>query len=117
MTYKVFIDSALWECSSNLVSCSMIYRYLIENGHEVTNDASKANFIIINSCGSVKNMVDYSMNLYQNHYSLKKKNAIIIMFGCLVEIDKELFDSFDLYPISFDESSKLDEFFLFEKKI
>lgn len=27
--YKVFIDSDLWSCKANLVSCSMIYRYLI----------------------------------------------------------------------------------------
>jgi tRNA A37 methylthiotransferase MiaB len=105
------IDSGLWSCEANLVSCSRIYRYLIENGHEITYDASQADFIIINSCGVVKGVVDRCLHLFHAYTSLKKKEAIIIMFGCLVKIDREPLAPLDLLLIGPDESNKLDEYF------
>jgi MiaB/RimO family radical SAM methylthiotransferase len=110
-SYKILIDSGLWSCEANLVSCSRIYRYLIENGHEITYDASQADFIIINSCGVVKGVVDRCLHLFHTYTSLKKKEAIIIMFGCLVKIDRELLAPLDLLLIGPDESNKLDEYF------
>lgn len=110
-SYKVFIDSALWTCEPNLVSCSMLYRYLIENGHTITYDPAQADFIIINSCGFFKKTEDISLNLFQKYYSLKKKNATIIMFGCLVKINENRLTSLDLLPVSHNETSKLDQIF------
>jgi tRNA A37 methylthiotransferase MiaB len=110
-SYKILIDSGLWSCEANLVSCSRIYRYLIENGHELTYDASQADFILINSCGVVKGVIDHCLNLFRTYSSLKKKDATIIMFGCLVKINRDMLTSLDLIPIGPDESNKLDEIF------
>jgi len=115
-THTVFIDSALWMCGSNLVSCSMIYRYLVENGHKITNSVSDADFMIIKSCGVVKDLEKRSLQLYNNYYQLKKKNASIIIFGCLVKMNKELIESLNANPISYDESNKLDDIFYTTKK-
>jgi tRNA A37 methylthiotransferase MiaB len=110
-SYKVLIDSGLWSCESNLVSCSRIYRYLINNGHEITYDASEADYIIINSCGVVKGTVDKCLSLFTMYATVKKKDATIIMFGCLVKIDSQSLDTLDLVRIGPDESYKLDEYF------
>ncbi|MCX6667992.1 MAG: radical SAM protein [Euryarchaeota archaeon] len=110
-SYKVLIDSAIWTCEPNLVGCSMLYRYLIKNGHTITHDPSQADFIIINSCGFLKETEDKSLNLFQKYYSLKKKHAAIIMYGCLVKINEKQVASLDLIAIGYDETSKLDQIF------
>lgn len=110
-SYKVLIDSGLWSCEANLVGCSRIYRYLIDNGHEITYDASQADYIIINSCGVVREIVDRCLRLFSMYASLKKKDATIIMFGCLVKIDGQSLETLDLVRIDSDETYKLDEYF------
>lgn len=114
-SYKVLVDTSV-KCLSNIVESSRIYRYLIENGHEVTDDESEADFIIINSCGATKVNQDRYINLFHKYYSLKEKNARIIMFGCLVKIDEERLRPLDVCLISFEESYKLDTFFYSKTK-
>jgi tRNA A37 methylthiotransferase MiaB len=109
--YKVYFDSAAWMCEGNIIETSRIYRYLRANGHEITTKPSEADFLIINSCGFIKEREDLSMELYENCVSLKKDNAKIILFGCLVKINKEISDSLDVTPIDFGEGYKFDERF------
>lgn len=112
MSYlRVFIDSSFSNCQSNLIGCSMLYRYIIENGHEITYENYDADYIIINSCGYTKETQEISIKLFDKYYSEKKKNAIVIMVGCLTKIDKERLNCLDLFKISNDESYKLDDFF------
>ncbi|MCX6667986.1 MAG: radical SAM protein [Euryarchaeota archaeon] len=110
-SYKVYIDSTAWICETNLVGTSRIYRYMLENGHEVIKDPSKADFIIINSCGLTKMRRDLSIEFFEKYYSQRKETAKIIMFGCLVKIDGEKVNSLDLIPIDFNEGYKFDEIF------
>ena len=109
--YEVFIDSSAWVCESNLIGCSVIYRYLIENGHKIIDNPSNADFIIINSCGLTKGHIDRSINLFNKFSSVKKKNANIIMFGCLVKINYKNLVSLDLTLIDFNEGGKFDKIF------
>jgi ribosomal protein S12 methylthiotransferase len=109
-SYKINFDSANRLCESNLLSSSMIHRYMIENGHKIISDPSKADFIIIDSCGFTKDFEDKSISLFKE-YCLKKENAKIIMFGCLVKINKKLIDSLDVYSIDFNECEKFDKIF------
>ncbi|MCX6667985.1 MAG: radical SAM protein [Euryarchaeota archaeon] len=109
--YKVYIDSAAWMCEGNIVETSRIYRYILENGHEITAKPSEADFIIINSCGFIREREELSVSLFENYYSRRKENAKIIMFGCLVKIDNEKINSLDLIPIDFNEGVKFDEIF------
>ncbi len=94
----------------------MIYRYLLENGHKITQDVVEADFIIINSCGYHQEKRDESVSLYQKYHATKKQNAKIIMFGCIVKIDEELLRTLDLYPIGFNDGAILDGFFFKKKK-
>lgn len=110
-SYKVHIDSAAWMCEGNIVGTSRVYRYLLENGHEITKNPSNADFIIINSCGFIKDREDLSIDLFEQYTSQKKENASIIMFGCLIRINKKIIESLDLIPINVHEEYKFDEIF------
>ena len=109
--YTIFIDSAAWVCEVNLIGCSKIYRYLLKNGHKITDDPAKADFIIINSCGLTIDHTKRCINLFRIYNSLKKENATIIIFGCLVKISPELVESLDSDTIEFDEVEKFDKIF------
>jgi len=110
-SYKVYIDSAAWMCEGNIVGSSRIYRFLLENGHDIITKPSEADFIIINSCGFVKEREDLCVQLFENYNYQKKEKAKIIMFGCLIKINKRLIESLDLIPINFNEDKKFDEIF------
>ena len=110
-SYKVYIDSAAWMCEGNIIGTSRIYRYMIENGHNITTKPSEADFIIINSCGFIENREDMSLNLFEIYNSQKKEKTKIIMFGCLIKINQKLIKSLDLIPIDLNEGYKFDEIF------
>jgi len=114
--YKVFIDSTAWMCEGNIVETSRIYRYLLANGHAVTRTPSEADFFIINSCGFVQERENLSLDLYNNFVSQKKDSAKIILFGCLVRINKEKVHSLDAVAIDFHEGHKFDELFFTKVK-
>ena len=109
--YKIFIDSANWMCEANLLEYSMVHRYMINNGHKIVKKSFQADFIIIISCGFTKVREERCAFLFREHFSKKEKNATIIMFGCLIKINKNLIDSLDLIPIDFDEVDKFDKIF------
>ncbi|KYK30473.1 MAG: hypothetical protein AYK22_03880, partial [Thermoplasmatales archaeon SG8-52-3] len=48
---------------------------------------------------------------FDKYHKQKKENASIIMFGCLIKIDKEKIEKLDLIPIDFNEGKKFDEIF------
>jgi threonylcarbamoyladenosine tRNA methylthiotransferase CDKAL1 len=114
--YTVLLDSAHKQCELNTVSSSMIYRYLLENGHTITTNAQAADFIIINSCGYHQDLREKSLALYETYHAIKKPNSRIIMYGCLVNIDNEKVKSLDLLPISFTDHHRLDDIFFQTKK-
>jgi tRNA A37 methylthiotransferase MiaB len=98
-------------CEGNIIGTSRIYRYLIENNHKITTKPSEADFIIINSCGFIKDREDLCVNLFKNFNSQKKEKAKIIMFGCLIKINQKLIESLNLIPIDLNEGNKFDELF------
>lgn len=110
-SYKFYIDNATWVCEISIVESSRIYRYMIENGHKSVKKPSKADFIIINTCGFLKGFENISLYLFNKYNSVKKENATIIMVGCLIKINPDLIGSLDVYPIELNESNKLDKIF------
>ncbi len=114
--YKVYIDSTAWMCEGNIIETSRIYRYLLANGHKVTTTPSEADFFIINSCGFIQEREDLTLDLYKNFVSQKKDRAKIILFGCLVMINKEKVRSLDAVAIEFHEGHKFDELFFTKVK-
>jgi len=113
--YDVYLDSAAWVCEVNLIGCSRIHRYMRDNGHKIVDNPSNADFIIINSCGLTQGHIKKCMYLFKKYNSLKKENARIILFGCLIKINPELIDSLDCIKIDFNEGEKFDK--IFSKKV
>ena len=110
--FKVLLDSSNWICLSNFINCSRLYNYFTKNGHIITTDPSEADYIIINACGAVVGLENYSFRLYNQYYSQKKKSAKVIMFGCLAKIREEILKEMDLIAIELFDSEKLDKIFL-----
>lgn len=110
-SYKVLIESVNHRCGPNLIDCARLYNYLIKNEHVVINNVSEADYIIINSCGFINEQKDRSINFFKKYNVIKKKNAKIIMYGCLVNINKDLFKNLDLIQIGINENHKFDKIF------
>ena len=108
---SVYLDSAHWSCLPSLIAYSRLYHFLIKNGHKITQNHSKADFIIISSCGVLKNFENRTIKLYHKHYPLKKKDAIIIIYGCLIKTNWERLQDLDIIPIGPDDDNKLNDLF------
>lgn len=114
--YRIALDS-YWLCNSNLVESSMIYNFLLENGHKLTTDPSKADFIIISTCGVTNYMHNHYRTLIRKYLSIKKKDAQLIVYGCMVKIAPEKLNLKDIDLISFDDRHKFNDLFYKKKKI
>lgn len=110
-SYKVYIDSARWECAPNLVICSRLYQYLTENGHQVVRESETADYIIVNSCGVTEYGRNRTFNVVNKHQTRKNATTIIIVFGCLTDIDRGAIQGKGMLPIGFSDSVRLDEIF------
>jgi len=115
-SYKVILDSH-WLCNPNLVESSVIYKFLIENGHNITSDPSEADFIIISACGVTNRMHAHYQELIKKYFSFMKDNAVLIIYGCMVKIAPEKIKSENTELISFEDRYKLNELFYRTKKI
>jgi tRNA A37 methylthiotransferase MiaB len=113
--YKIFIDSARWECSPNLIVCSILYQYLVANGHTVTQEPTESDYIIVNSCGVTDRGKDRTLNIVRKYTDIKKGHTSIILFGCLVDIDRNVIGDLEVITIGLKDSQRLDAIF-FEKK-
>ena len=88
---KFFIDQH--GCAKNQTDGELITGFLIQAGLEYTDQAQKANFIIINSCGFIESAKKESIDAV---YSIKAMypKAKIILAGCLAQrYAKELQES------------------------
>lgn len=109
--YTIYLDSVHWSCSPNLISCSRLYRFLIQNNHKIVTDPLKADYIIISTCGVLKDLEDKSINYYNKYYSLKKKSTNIILYGCLIKTNWDRLKNLDMIPIGIYEDYKLNDLF------
>lgn len=112
---KIFIDSARWECSPNLVICSRLHQYLIDNNHLVIDKPEESDYIIVNSCGVTDRGKNRTLNIVKKYTYLKQDHTSIILFGCLMDIDREVADGLNVITIGFKDSQRLDKIF-FQKK-
>ena len=111
-SYKVLIDSVHHDCIPNLICCARFYRYLINNGHKVVKKPSEADFIIINSCDFSKQLQSKTIVMYQKYNDIKKEETKIIIYGCLIKINPNIFENLPLIKIGLNEDNKIDTIFL-----
>jgi ribosomal protein S12 methylthiotransferase len=76
-------------CAKNEVISEKFSSNLLKAGLKNESDASKADYIIINTCGFIEDAVEESIEESLKAVKIKKKNGKVILTGCLAQIYKE----------------------------
>ncbi|MBZ8007998.1 30S ribosomal protein S12 methylthiotransferase RimO [Campylobacter sp. RM9334] len=105
---KLFLQSL--GCNKNLVDSEIMLGRLKE--YEITNEASEADVLIVNTCGFIKSAKIESINAILELHEIRKKGSILVVTGCLMqrykdELVKEL-PEVDLFA-GVSEYAKIDE--------
>lgn len=74
-------------CTKNLVDSEVMLGRLKE--YEISDDASTADVIIVNTCGFIDAAKEESINTVLNLHDERKDNSILVMSGCLTERYRE----------------------------
>jgi len=74
-------------CTKNLVDSEVMLGRLKE--YEISDDATTADVIIVNTCGFIDAAKEESINTVLNLHDERKENSILVMSGCLTERYKE----------------------------
>jgi len=77
-------------CSKNLIDTEILIGIFKKKKYNIVNDESKADIIVINTCGFIESAKEEAINtiLEMAEYKKKRCKALIVM-GCLVERYKE----------------------------
>ncbi|NCB13192.1 MAG: 30S ribosomal protein S12 methylthiotransferase RimO, partial [Erysipelotrichia bacterium] len=70
-------------CTKNLVDSEIMLGKLKD--YTITNDASNADVIIVNTCGFIDSAKQESLNTIFNLHDERKKESVLVMAGCLSE--------------------------------
>lgn len=84
---KTFFLCKTQECTSLSLDSRKIYSYLISNHLLFTKKYSKADLIIISTCGIKKENEDRSIREIKYYHKRKSKSAKLIIIGCLPKIN------------------------------
>ncbi len=74
-------------CTKNLVDSEVMLGRLRE--YEITDEATQADVIIVNTCGFIEAAKEESINTVLNLHDERKEGSILVMSGCLSERYKE----------------------------
>jgi len=74
-------------CTKNLVDSEVMLGRLKE--YEISDDASSADVIIVNTCGFIDAAKEESINTILSLHETRKENSILVMSGCLTERYRE----------------------------
>lgn len=73
-------------CPKNLVDSEIMLGMLSKEGYNITNDESKAEILIVNTCGFIESAKQESINAILEMAQYKKdKCEVLIVTGCLAE--------------------------------
>jgi len=80
-------------CTKNLVDSEVMLGKLRD--YEITDDASMADVLIVNTCGFINAAKEESLDTIFELHSLRKKDSLLVVSGCLTqryqeELQKEL---------------------------
>jgi tRNA A37 methylthiotransferase MiaB len=109
---NVFLESL--SCTRRDLDTQKISTYLHENNYTIVHDPSKADYIIIMTCGTTKDLANISLKSIEK---FKKFNAEMIVAGCLPEThDSELRKIFTGKILSTKNLDTIDKFLPSVKK-
>jgi ribosomal protein S12 methylthiotransferase len=76
-------------CPRNLVDSEVMTAYLNQRGWQWCLEIGRADFIIINTCSFLKTARDEGFDFIKSAFERKKKNAKVVVAGCMVQHCKE----------------------------
>ncbi|MFV0481127.1 MAG: 30S ribosomal protein S12 methylthiotransferase RimO [Campylobacteraceae bacterium] len=74
-------------CNKNLVDSEVMLGRL--KSYELTNDASTADVLIVNTCGFIGAAKEESLNTIFSLHSQRKKDSLLVVSGCLTQRYRE----------------------------
>ena len=77
-------------CEEGQLKSMHVQRFFQENGFKITNDPTKADFVIFFACGLTEPKEKQSMLMLKKLESQKKDRANLIVWGCLPKINPKL---------------------------
>ena len=72
-------------CAKNTVDSDSMAQLLIRDGYSAVEDPSRANVLIVNTCGFIGPAKEESISVLRELADGKKKNQILIAAGCLTQ--------------------------------
>ncbi len=76
-------------CARNLVDTEVMLGILLKSGYEATDDVSKADYLVVNTCGFLASARKESCDTIESLFEEKKKHAKVIVAGCMVQKHKD----------------------------
>ncbi|MBS0624029.1 MAG: 30S ribosomal protein S12 methylthiotransferase RimO [Verrucomicrobia bacterium] len=76
-------------CPRNLVDSEVMLGILLKAGYEVTPDVALADYLVVNTCAFLEASRQESKDVIQDLLNTKKKDAKLIVTGCMVSKHRE----------------------------
>jgi ribosomal protein S12 methylthiotransferase len=76
-------------CARNLVDTEVMLGILLKSGYEVTDEIERADYLVVNTCGFLASARKESCDTIDALFQGKKKQAKVIVAGCMVQKHKE----------------------------
>ena len=76
-------------CARNLVDSEVMIGILLKAGYECVADLEKADFLVVNTCGFLEASRQEGFDTIEELFREKKKNAKVVVAGCMVNKCKE----------------------------
>jgi tRNA A37 methylthiotransferase MiaB len=76
-------------CIRRALDSTRVYNYLAQNGWVFTNNLSRADVVIVSTCGAVKDDEDLSLNALRYVAKRKCSGTKVIVTGCLPKLNPE----------------------------
>lgn len=115
---KTFYFYSGRSCVRTASDCQRIYDYFIANGFRFIEDFSRADVLIIGSCGYTNFAERVTIKSINYYLKYKQKNGMLICIGCLPSINRNCFRNIeDCYNFSWNELDKLDTLIKAKSKI
>jgi tRNA A37 methylthiotransferase MiaB len=100
----------IYGCPRSMMDASKLIAYLKRNGWNVIDNYRKADLILLGACGFNSTSEDKSLNFLSITCKKKKRDAQVVVFGCLSGINKEGINAHnDTKAISMNKTSRLDD--------
>lgn len=107
---KIYIFT--FGCANRYLDGEKYKNFFTQNGYEITNKIEEADYILVNTCAFRKKEEDIAIEKLMEFGKRKKKNAEIIVAGCLPAINKERMNKvFKGLYFTPKETSKINDFF------